>query len=513
MLRAIIATWYTKGEGVEPEILLSIIEKLSAPPEFYLPPATIASTCHFMPLYRTPIDEKTANIYDAFAHVGDGRLRVIWRDVILDGKEKDSLNQLLARMGYLGRAESWTEARIVDTDEPKANCVLSARGLPGKGEVVPTMCCVPPSDYAVWREKMIAALTAQKLDERLVKTKMSGKAVTGLTAKEKMEVDAVVPATLFEALQADTTDLKGAGWDRPPGSIWIDYNLPDDAFRTRPVKSIVGRTLPTVARYKIRSKVPWMIFDAIVLGEMIHKKLVWLSNGSSTFTGCDVSGQPLKGDHSMILSHGIASQIKGMRITDLTIFNKDGFAPEDEAALRSLGDLGVGRGDGRIIANQGERSGEHYLRKKDVEKEIEIVLIDIGGPATFGSEDGIMARSSTWTSVTPFVPTRCPKYTRTGQPKMDERGQHIGSAEHDLRRLLEAEGYPRVKNIIPISRATVGGSNRSWLSFRRKRTSSERDPLNEAGFGFEIEFEEPIEGPLAMGYGRNFGLGLFRPGR
>lgn len=489
LLRAIISTWYTKGDGVPEDVMRSVVCKLSTPPEFELPPAALASTCHFMPLYRTPLDEKTANVYDAFAHVGEGALRVVWRDVSLEPKEEEALNILLSRLGYLGRAESWVEARLLDANRVRTNTTFTTESASAEA-AVPTLCCMSPPEYESWRENAISALISQKCAEKRAKATSSGKAFKDLTPKERRELEALVPPTLFEALQVDTSELKAAGWSGPPGGKWMNYTLPADAFRVRPTAKARTTPLPTIARYKVRSKVPFTIFDAVLLGELVHDKLVQISDGHSSFTGCDEEGQPLKGDHTMILSHGVASQISGMRITDLTIYNRKGFTPDDEAVLRSLSCL---------------------KRSPDGRKDVEAILIGIGDAETFRSEEGVVGPSIRWTSVTPFVPTRCPKSTRTGVPKLDENGLQIGSAEHDLRRLLAAEGYPRVRKIVPVARATVGGSSRSWLAFRRKRISAERKPLNDAGFGFEIEFEEPIDGPLAIGYGRNYGLGLFRP--
>ena len=494
LLRALIATWYTKGDGVDPDTLRAIVYKLTPLPEFHLPPITTSSTCHFMPLYRSSLDDKTANVYDVFAHVGESRLRFIWRDVTLEEREKEALDLLLSRMGYLGRAESWVEASIANADEPIVNCRPSETLL-GNGQRVAMMCCLPPDEYDSWREATIAALEEQKTNENKAKAMKAGKVDKGLTAKEKENIEASVPLTLFDALQINTAEMRADGWPRPPGSRWVNYEPPGDAFSIAPSRRTVETKRPTVARYKIRAKVPWTIFDAVTLGDMVHNRLVSLSDGSATFTGCDESRQPLKGDHAMILSHGIASQIGGMRITDITVFNKDGFDEKDEAALRSLHVLDE-------FTNRGKRENDN-----------EVVLIGIGHPEMFASEKGVVARSDKWVSLTPFVPTRCPKYTRTGVPKLDENGLHIDSAEHDLRRLLEAEGYPQIKRITPIPRAIVGGSSRSWLSFKRKRISEHRKPLNDAGFGFEIEFVEPFDGPLAIGYGRNYGLGLFRPGR
>jgi CRISPR-associated protein Csb2 len=485
-LRALISTWYTKGDDARVETLRSLVDKLSVPPEFDLPPAALASSCHYMPLFRSSIDGKTVNVFDTFAHVGHGRLHIIWRDVVLEPEERATLDTLLPKMGYLGRAESWTDAAVTDISVEPNVAIITEPSNVSSG--VSTLCCLSPSEYQDWREVAVSVLRSQMEGEKRGKATKAGKGFKGLSAKDLKGIESLVPETLFDALQVDTSEMKSVGWSGPPGSRWINYHIPHDAFRTRPSNKVRAKPLPTVARYRIRSKVPLMIFDAVSLGELVHESLVRLSNGSAVFTGCDEEGRPLKEDHTMVLAHGMASQISGMRITDLTIYNGKGFAPEDESSLRSLKFLNWNR-------------------------DLEAILIGIGSASMFVSEGGIIGRSTRWISVTPFVPPRCPKFTRTGTPKLDESGFHIGSAEHELRRLLSENGYPRVKSVNSVPRANVGGSSRSWLSFRRHRKSADRRPLNEAGFGFEIEFDEPIDGPLAIGYGSHFGLGLFRPVR
>ena len=47
----------------------------------------------------------------------------------------------------------------------------------------------------------------------------------------------------------------------------------------------------------------------------------------------------------------------------------------------------------------------------------------------------------------------------------------------------------------------------TWNQFRRARKGEEP----RYGIGFKIEFENPVAGPIAIGYGSHFGLGLFVP--
>ena len=48
-----------------------------------------------------------------------------------------------------------------------------------------------------------------------------------------------------------------------------------------------------------------------------------------------------------------------------------------------------------------------------------------------------------------------------------------------------------------------------WLSFATARASGHGSRGSNRGFGFRVEFDRPVEGPLALGYGAHFGLGVF----
>lgn len=48
-----------------------------------------------------------------------------------------------------------------------------------------------------------------------------------------------------------------------------------------------------------------------------------------------------------------------------------------------------------------------------------------------------------------------------------------------------------------------------WLEFHTRRLRKESEGHGLAGF--EIEFAEEVRGPIAVGFGCHFGLGLFMP--
>lgn len=264
----------------------------------------------------------------------------------------------------------------------------------------------------------------------------------------------------------------------------IEPSSASNSFQVRPGD-------PTVARFSLNGPAP-RLTDALPLAERMHAALVELSNGSSIFTGCDESGRPLKGNaHAYILSESNMALGRGRdgEITHVTVYAPAGFGPVERSALEDLKEIhGFG---------------------------VHATLIGLGLPVDFSGLDvgrgqsPILAKATTWVSRTPFIPTRYPKATRAGAPKRDESGLQIGSPEHELRRLLRFEGLPDPVAIESVSFTELAGHRMGWASFHRARSSGEGRRAGGAGYGFMIEFPEPVQGPIAVGYGAHFGMGMF----
>lgn len=505
ILRALISTWYHKSqEDVDEETIRSLVRTLSSSlPKFNLPAATLGHTRHYMPLFSG----KTTKVFDAFASVEDDKqLLVIWQDVDLTESERAAMEVLLGRMGYLGRAESWIEANLIDRQGIEWNCrpLGENESIPEDCEGVRTLAAVAPPSYLSWRGTAFSEQKERKLAEIRNREKEKGrpesKAKLGKKDLEKIEQN--LPVDLFAALHSDTGDLKNAGWSQPPGSVWITYLRRRDAFDIKPV-AMGGMHndrggQPTVARFAVASQVPPRLTEAISLAERIHDALVKRSSGSIAFTGCDESRRPLEGHrHAFILSESNLGLGRGRRgeITHVTVYAPMGFGTSERQALDSLKDV-WGRGG----------------------HDVQLILLGVGMPEDFAGHDGakgecpILAKSRTWISRTPFIPTRHPKAAGGGMPKRDSDGLQIGGPEHELRRLLKLAGYPQPVSIDSVSSTNLAGHKTIWLDFRRERVRGEgRKTANGLGYGFWIEFPKPVSGPIALGYGAHFGLGLFVP--
>ncbi len=119
-----------------------------------------------------------------------------------------------------------------------------------------------------------------------------------------------------------------------------------------------------------------------------------------------------------------------------------------------------------------------------------------------------------WTAYTPFISSRHAKTYRDGRAKHDpSNGLLIGSAPHELARLLALDqryagaAIRAVQADRPFHYGTVHHPPGAFHTARSARggTKGER-----SGWAFSILFPRPVAGPIALGYGAHFGLGVFR---
>lgn len=483
ILRALISTWHHKAKDAVSELTLrGVVEKLAAEtPFFYLPRATTAHTRHYMP-YIEGSKQKTTKIFDTFVHIQDGEpVEVSWPTVELAQPETEALHVLLERLGYFGRAESLVEAKLREepAHSPNARPLLDGALAGNNEELVRIIAPMSSTDYRIWRDGYETAMAAT-----------SPKPVKKGTGKARAS-DSSLPAGIFEALLADTGDLKRSGWSQPPGARWIDYARPQNVFemRTKARVSAPAGPLPTVARFAVTSQVLPRLTQAVSVAERVHQSLVKLSGNAPVFTGLDPEGRPLKThEHARILCEPAGERNS---ITRITLYAPMGFDANARQALDQLR---------RVWGHGGH--------------DLQLILLGLGQASDFAGLDPsrdqspLLVEASEWKSLTPFVPTRHRKSHHNGGPKRDEYGLQIGSPEHDLCRLIADSGLPRPAAIRPMS---AGRRELHWLSFQRERKYGSGIHAGLIGYGFVLTFQKPVRGPLTFGYASHFGLGVFVP--
>lgn len=536
ILRALIATWFhkVKGDQSDDEMAALIHALSAATPKYHLPEASTGHTRHYMPLGEMDKSgyPKTTKVIDSFVLLGGSRatdhrrmdsrsLDVSW-DLELPPSQRELLQTLASRIGYLGRAESLAECRLVGDDEegPRPNCaVLEASEKTTAGtsatETVRLLAPERMETYDGWKRGYMEALRQPVEGKKPSKTKLA-----------KLSP----PATLFEALLAETGELRKVGWSQPPGSRWLTYERRFQALKPQPSARRKQKRAPiTIVRFAVTGAVLPSFLNAVDLADRAHRALSVYSDGHPVFTGRDEMGEPREGHpHAYVLPE--VNPLTGF-IDQVTVYANEGF---DDKAQRAFDKLQA-RG---LCQQERENAGRGHQKRTIATNELRWTLIfkgDVSRARNMGKPESganyllseaqpdtdaihklivterpnLFAEAREWVSLTPFVKTRHTKRRNNGEPKIDEAGLEIGSAQHDVVRLAEAHGLVQ-PTVNRVDRLVLGSREIYWQQFRRSRGRGGQT-AGKRGHGFKLTFPEPVPGPIALGHSAHFGLGLFVP--
>jgi len=497
LCRAIIAVWRRKCPDILEDHVREVLEVVGQPGFLHLPPAAAGHTRHYMPRYRSALDGKTDKVFDAFLRFDrDAELVFHWPDADLSGESLDTLRRLMENLTYFGRAESWVHATVdVDVPDVRFNCrPLAAEEAPA-GEAVWLMCPVDAGAYQVWSTGIMREQQARLLADKRRKAGDKGKDpdLVKLTSKEKEKIATQIPNDVFACLHLETADIQAAGWLKPPGCREIGYDIEEPqvdralviAGPCRPV------ALPTVARFALVSDTVQgdtrpPLARTIRIADVTRRALMGRAKDedgatSPIFAGKDEDGAPLRG-HRHAYYVPVDDDNDG-RLDHIIVFSRDGFELREQRALQGIRRLWQRRSTPDLFP----------------------MLLHIGQPEDFDTLDSscdspCLGESAVWVSRTPYIPTRHVK--KNGKDSVYEQ----------VSKELESIGLPR-----PRSLSVAGQGTRTerrlvrWSEFDRDRRSGGGRRVAGQGVGLRIEFERPVRGVLALGYGAHFGLGLFVP--
>lgn len=493
LLRAFIACGYaTQGWTEVPAPAKRLLESLAGTlPRYRLPAASMGHSRHFMPLgVLEKGREKTTLVFDTWADVGDGALAVLW-DCVLDDEARSLFGLLATHLGYLGRSESWVEAEAVADDVglpaghdayPHVEGCHAARGW----EQVSLMAAESAAAYSAWRSQCVAkALEPFPLPEG---KKKPGKKLE----KDRAGAVAPYPLDLIDALQQDTSWWKRYGWSQPPGSRRVLYWRRSDALTVGAPAPAILKAPATVTTMLLalttpsgsRSALP-VLGRALPQGELLHRALVARAGSEaqancSELTGKDATGRPLTGNrHAHLLSVDLDGD---GHLDHIVVHAPMGLGPLAQRAVRSLKRTWTKGGVGELyvaLAGQGDIEDLRALPEP----------LATGIDALLGPRRG----ARIWTNVTPLV---LPRYRKV-------RGTN--TLEGQVNSELACRGFPPATvELLPWSDMT-----RRLLHAVRVRRFPARPPPVDAPFAVRLVFEQPVRGPIAIGYGAHFGLGLF----
>lgn len=116
LIRALYATWRERAPDVDGGAVRSLLTRLAEPPRYWLPPVGAAHSRHYYPDGQA--DKKTGFegtdlAVDAFLAVDPDVPLVVEWPVDLGEAEREALEALVARLPYLGRADSICVAEVV----------------------------------------------------------------------------------------------------------------------------------------------------------------------------------------------------------------------------------------------------------------------------------------------------------------------------------------------------------------------------------------------------------------
>ena len=485
--RAFIAIWHRKlaHDAFPRKRLAELLATLAdaEPPWYRLPQAVVqAHTRHYMP----GKGGKKTLVFDAFVRLAsDDELVMAWPTLDLASPQLVLLDALLENLGYLGRAESWVHASRKARVEGHYNC-KPLELCSGNEEIVELMLPRRPADYQQFRSSQLVEAGIVS-DARGRMPKLDG---------QRRKLIGTLPEDWLDAVGIDTGALQSANWNMPPCSLRVRYGRPVQALSAtgreaddkRSHSSISETRNPalTVARYALFGTPLPRIEDAIRIGEAA--RLAVMQSAKPEALPAELSGHNLP-DGSC---HGHAFWLPEDSDRDGFIDHFIVHAPGglSDRSLRVLNEL-------RQI-----RRGE-----QDV---LPLMLEGVGSSKLFAAATRYIAPSTTWESVTPYL---FPWHMRPRDFRSREAKESAIATQ--IRREWEARFGSRVAiervEFLPTVKLK-GGKRLHSLQFHRFR-KKKTDVVQPDTYGqlLKLHFSEPVQGPIAMGFGCHFGLGLFGP--
>jgi CRISPR-associated protein Csb2 len=465
LFRALAARWFQwsreTGED-DRNALLSLLGALSSElPEFYLPihtgrgeplkqylPMQVAWTdaSKKAAAYKAPKSSLTEDHY----RVVSPNDRVYWVWPELGEIDKVFLEQLLARVIYFGRAESFTCLRTVER-----------------------------------------VAEAQDYQSVLLSEKRAALAVP-ILAPDRKNIDRL--SMLFQP--TEHKNIKGRGI--PPGARWYYAILPSP-----PRIKIIPRQKNrypenlTHIQFAIGGQVLPSVKYSCLLTERFRKRVLRehcrILTGNTKcdyrelnaqtkskmggFTGKDVNGEPLA-DHSQAYFSVLPDE-RG-NAARLVLWRRAPFSQEEIEALFAAAQFPL------------------LWDSASPKWKIKLLPLPFGMPLSYK----LMGTSRRWESVTPFVaPRQRRRFRKNGKERSGETPESIA-----------AKLCRRIYGITPASVNSYAVEEWPYVHMSaRERVKKNRRRMSLPSFRLVMEFTQPVSGPIALGDSSHFGLGVFRP--
>ncbi|GAA0986609.1 hypothetical protein GCM10009555_064380 [Acrocarpospora macrocephala] len=282
----------------------------------------------------------------------------------------------------------------------------------------------------------------------------------------------------LDALVLRPVDVRAGKLLYPPGTRKITYAVPALSRAERPHRRTKKKT--TVVRLAISGIVQPPMAHTVPLMDALRGaciKVLTRQVGAtdSLLAGKTAAGTPLTGGHRH--AHFLPYDGSGDgRIDEVIVWTPEGLSAQEVNALDTVTRRSIGVPDGV--------TGPRDLHMLPTASGDETLL-----PPEWNSP------ARRWRTITPFVPSRHHKPRQT-----------LAEYLHDeVVRELSYRG-----NDVPEVRAEEQFDPR-FVGFIRRRWRDRRPAATLPSYALELQFAQPVQGPITLGHLSHFGLGLFHP--
>ncbi|MEM9218126.1 MAG: type I-U CRISPR-associated protein Csb2 [Cyanobacteria bacterium P01_F01_bin.150] len=499
LLRALVFAYHQLPDPPERDAMNQLMTQLAEEqPSYVLPSYTTAHTRHYMPI-RKEGKNKTTRVFDTFLVFerearspldNPPELKVCWPGVELTDPNRALLQRLCQRVSYLGRAEAWADLEVSDTCSGEDKFTA----YPVQADANSMDSNAPDTDGNGDRDRIevLVPLDNNRLGEFRA-------ALAVLPKPKRGKAKWTAPETILDALELNITDLHKQGWNGIPGSRWVPYAMATSTPVTQ--YSMPEPPRPNFARYALVSSVLPKLTKAVSVGDRFHRALqsqlnhIEKNSTDPVFSGLDYGRKDAEGKFLRIEGHRHAyylpDKVTDGRISQVIVYAESGFSKKAVQALARL----------RKVWSKESRDGT-----------LQTVLLSVGQLDNYRASDSpiIQGKKRVWKSLTPLVLPRHPKVNRRGEPKIDPETQwQIDGPEDQVCRMLNQLGRDRPGKVEVLKGEKISGFYPTQFQTRRYRGGGRFG--SSRGYNIRLEFDADQSGPIALGYGSHFGLGLFLP--
>ena len=324
LVRALYDAWKRKHAEVPDVAMEELLRALAVEaPSYRLPLATASHTRSYLNSNTYDPTEKSL-IFDAFVAMSPGAsLYVTWPNLHLTAAQSELLGRLLGSLNYMGRSESWIDARLYEgAPEEGIRCEPMTEGGES-GDMVSVACPMPADGYTEKRPWL-------------------------------------------EALAYSTAEFQKDRRSLPPAMRMVPYVRSANAVLARVPKTARKHASVQAVMLGLNATVLPLVTATVEVAEQVRVRLMGIHRVlvgdprkvSPKFSGKAATGEPLKDhQHAFILPLGNG---RG-RIDRILLYTRasDGFKPDEVQAILRMTEL-YGRSTGdpiRVMAIQRVATG------------------------------------------------------------------------------------------------------------------------------------------------------------